>query len=171
MAALRSGNPHLAIELWANVFHQELRANLARLHHEFDPNYVISSTWSTYLSREEIQEVLISGGLGFVAASLHSNWRSATEVGSYRVTDIAAWLPEPRRYSDRRERGVTTLSSRPVARPCSSATAVRASRPCAVARCVWSAKPMPTAARTTVRRAATAAAPREFRKLQNAFMN
>lgn len=92
VAALRSGNPHLAIELWANVFHQELRANLARLHHEFEPNYVISSTWSTYLSRDEIQEALMRGGLGFVAASLHSNWRSATEVGSYRVTDIAAWL-------------------------------------------------------------------------------
>ena len=92
LAALRSGKPHLATELWANVFHQELMANLARLHHEFDPSYVISSTWSTYLSRDEIQEVLIRGGLGFVAASLHSNWRSATEVGSYRVTDIAAWL-------------------------------------------------------------------------------
>ena len=92
VAALRSGKPHLATELWDNVFHQELRANLARLHHEFEPSYVISSSWSTYMSREEIQEVLIRGGLDFVAASLHSNWRSATELGSYRVTDIAAWL-------------------------------------------------------------------------------
>lgn len=92
LAALRSGRPHLATEIWENVFHQELRTNLERLHDEFEPSYVISSTWSTYLSRDEIQEVLIRGGLGFVAASLHSNWRSATEVGSYRVTDIAAWL-------------------------------------------------------------------------------
>lgn len=92
LAALRSGKPHLATEIWENVFHQELRTNLERLHDEFEPSYVISSTWSTYLSRDEIQEVLIRGGLGFVAASLHSNWRSATEVGSYRVTDIAAWL-------------------------------------------------------------------------------
>lgn len=92
LAALRSGKPHLATELWGNVFHQELRANLARLHHEFEPRYVISSSWSTYMSRDEIQDVLIRGGLGFVAASLHSRWRSATEVGSFRVTDIAAWL-------------------------------------------------------------------------------
>jgi hypothetical protein len=92
LAALRSDEPHAATELWGNVFHQELRANLERLHDEFEPSYVISSTWSTYLSRDEILEVLICGGLGFVAASLHSNWRSATEVGSYRVTDIAAWL-------------------------------------------------------------------------------
>lgn len=92
LAALRFGKPHLAIELWANVFHQELRANLARLHHEFDPIYVISSSWSTYMSRDEIQDVLIRGGLGFVAESLHSRWRSATDVGSFRVTDIVAWL-------------------------------------------------------------------------------
>jgi hypothetical protein len=44
------------------------------------------------MSRDEIQDVLIRGGLGFVAASLHSRWRSATEVGSFRVTDIVAWL-------------------------------------------------------------------------------
>ncbi|MCX7292758.1 HAD domain-containing protein [Janthinobacterium sp.] len=94
LAALRSGKPHLATELWANVFHQELRANLARLHHEFEPIYVISSSWATYMSRDEIQEALIRGGLGFVAASLHSRWRSATEVGSFRVTDIVAWLRE-----------------------------------------------------------------------------
>ncbi|NVI84031.1 HAD domain-containing protein [Janthinobacterium sp. BJB401] len=92
LAALRSGKPHLTTELWANVFHQELRANLARLHHEFEPIYVISSSWATYMSRDEIQNVLIRGGLGFVAASLHSRWRSATEVGSFRVTDIVAWL-------------------------------------------------------------------------------
>jgi hypothetical protein len=92
LAALRSGKPHLATELWTNVFHQELRANLARLHHEFEPIYVISSSWATYMSRDEIQEALIRGGLGFVAASLHSRWRSATEVGSFRVTDIVAWL-------------------------------------------------------------------------------
>ncbi len=92
VAALRSGKPQLATELWANVFHQELRANLERLHDEFEPIYVISSSWSTYISRDEIQDVLIRGGLGFVAASLHSRWRSATEVGSFRVTDIVAWL-------------------------------------------------------------------------------
>ena len=92
LAALRSGKPHLATELWANVFHQELRANLARLHHEFEPSYVISSSWSTYMSRDEIQDVLVRGGLGFVAASLHSRWRSAIEVGAFRVTDIVAWL-------------------------------------------------------------------------------
>ena len=44
------------------------------------------------MSRDEIKEALIRGGLGFVAASLHSRWRSATEVGSFRVTDIVAWL-------------------------------------------------------------------------------
>ena len=92
-------------------------------------------------------------------------------VTEAEVLSALGEVPETRSYSDRLERGVTTLSSRPVARPGTPATAVRASRLCSSVRCVRSAKLMPTAARTNVRREVTAATPSEFRKTQGAFMN
>lgn len=97
VAALRSGFPEQFVELWANIFHESLRQNLRTLHDEFLPKFVISSTWATYLSRTEVSDVLIRGGLDFVAATLHYDWRSAIDIGNFRATDIAAWLE---RHSD-----------------------------------------------------------------------
>lgn len=92
VTALRSGSAGDFTELWANVFHDALKANLRTLYDEFHPQFVISSTWSTYLSRAEVSDVLIRGGLGFVGAALHLDWRSATEVGSFRASDISSWI-------------------------------------------------------------------------------
>lgn len=92
VSALRSGRPDQFAGLWANVFHETPRQNLRTLYDEFVPQFIVSSTWATYLSREEVSEVLVRGGLDFVAAGLHADWRSATDVGSFRATDICAWL-------------------------------------------------------------------------------
>lgn len=92
VAALRSGCPDQFAELWANVFHEALRQNLRTLYDEFTPQFIISSTWATYLSREEVGDVLARGGLAFAAAALHPDWRSATDVGAFRATEISAWL-------------------------------------------------------------------------------
>jgi hypothetical protein len=92
VAALRSGCPERFSELWANVFHESPRQNLKALYDEFLPKFVISSTWATYLSRTEVSDVLIRGGLDFVAAGLHSDWRSAVDIGNFRATDITTWL-------------------------------------------------------------------------------
>lgn len=94
VAALRSGCPDDFAELWANVFDEMPKANLRALYDEFNPRFVISSTWSTYLSRVEVSDVLTRGGLDFVAAALHVNWRSATDVGTFRATDISSWLEQ-----------------------------------------------------------------------------
>lgn len=90
--ALRSGNPDQAGELWANVFHEQLRENLKALADEFAPQFVISSSWATYLSHREISDVLIRAGLDFVASSLHTDWRTAIDLGSFRVNEIDSWL-------------------------------------------------------------------------------
>ncbi|WP_295995121.1 HAD domain-containing protein [Rugamonas sp.] len=92
VAALRSGSPDQFAELWANVFHEAACKNLRALYDEFTPHFVISSSWATYLSRGEVGDVLVRGGLDFVAAALHSDWRSATDVGSFRATEINSWL-------------------------------------------------------------------------------
>jgi hypothetical protein len=94
VSALKSRSPGDAAELWAHVFHAELRANLKTLYDAFSPQFVISSTWATYLSREQISEVLTRGGLAFVASALHQDWHSAIDVGSFRANEISTWLKQ-----------------------------------------------------------------------------
>lgn len=79
-------------ELWQWVFHYSARTNLQTLHEEFHPEYVISSSWTGFLSRDQIVEVLRRTGLEFVADNLHREWRTPKESGSYRLTEIESWL-------------------------------------------------------------------------------
>ena len=92
VAALKFGGE--AAELWENVFHMRARANLRTLYDEFAPQFVISSSWATYLSRDQVADVLTRGRLGFVAEALHEDWRSALDVGAFRVTDISRWIQQ-----------------------------------------------------------------------------
>lgn len=78
--------------LWLNIFNETARKNLRILYDEFRPKFVISSTWATYMSREQVEEVLTRSGMAFVAAALHPQWRSAVELGSSRASDIRSWL-------------------------------------------------------------------------------
>ncbi|MEO7495084.1 MAG: HAD domain-containing protein [Massilia sp.] len=87
VAALKSSAADQAVELWENVFQPAARANLRTLHDEFAPQFVISSSWATYMSQGQVSEVLARSGLGFVAEALHGDWRSAIDVGAFRVTD------------------------------------------------------------------------------------
>ena len=94
VAALKSGAADQAVELWENIFHHTAQANLRTLYDEFAPRFVISSSWATYLSREQVSEVLSRSGLGFVAEALHEHWCSAIELGAFRATEIATWLKQ-----------------------------------------------------------------------------
>lgn len=94
VAALKSSAADQAVELWENVFHPTARANLRTLNDEFEPRFVISSSWATYLSREHMCEIFTRCGLEFVAAALHPDWRSAVDVGAFRVTDISRWIQQ-----------------------------------------------------------------------------
>jgi hypothetical protein len=94
VAALKSGEADQAAELWESIFHHTARANLRTLYDEFAPQFVISSSWATYMSRGQVSEVLARSGLGFVAEALHKDWRSAIDVGAFRVTDISRWIQQ-----------------------------------------------------------------------------
>ena len=94
VAALKSSAADQAVELWENVFHSAARENLRTVYDEFGPQFVISSSWATYLSRDQVAEVLTRGGLGFVADAMHVDWRSAVDVGAFRVTDISRWIQQ-----------------------------------------------------------------------------
>lgn len=94
VAALKSKAADQTVELWENIFNHTAQANLRALHNEFAPTIVISSSWATYLSREQVSDVLSRSGLAFVAESLHENWRSAIDLGAFRATEIATWLQQ-----------------------------------------------------------------------------
>jgi hypothetical protein len=81
-------------ELWQWLFHYSARTNLQVLHDEFNPEYVISSSWTLFLDRPQIVEVLRRTGLEFVANNLHREWRTPRKQESYRLTEIEAWLDQ-----------------------------------------------------------------------------
>lgn len=79
-------------ELWQWLFHYSARANLQALHEEFEPQYVISSSWTGFLNHDQICEVLRRTDIEFVATNLHAEWCTPKEQGSYRLTEIEAWI-------------------------------------------------------------------------------
>ena len=81
-------------ELWDGLFHYSARMNLRTLHDEFFPEYVISSSWTLHFDQAQIIEVLTRTDLAFVAENLHPEWRTPRFEGSYRLTEIEAWLDE-----------------------------------------------------------------------------
>lgn len=78
--------------LWKYLFDSSACKNLHTLHDEFVPEYVISSSWASFLDRAQICEVLRRTGLEFVAENLHHDWCTQREEGSYRLTEIDGWL-------------------------------------------------------------------------------
>jgi len=86
-------------ELWELLVDASAAENLRRLHAEFEPAYVISSSWATYLDREQMCEALNRTQLQFVVEHLHSEWRTPRALSSSRRDEIEWWLQahrEPR---------------------------------------------------------------------------
>jgi hypothetical protein len=91
-SAFKEGTLDHVPELWQWLFHYSARTNLQALHDEFNPEYVISSSWTLFLDRPQIVEVLRRTGLEFVADNLHREWRTPRKQESYRLTEIDDWL-------------------------------------------------------------------------------
>lgn len=91
-----------AADLWDQLFDAKACAYLRRLHDEFFPLYVLSTSWWWILDDDKLREVLVRSGLGFAADNLHAD--SATPKGvrpGVRWAEIKAWLdlhPEYHRW-------------------------------------------------------------------------
>lgn len=79
-------------ELWANLLDAGAAENLRRLHDEFAPWFVISSSWATYLSREQMCDALTRTRLEFVVENLHAEWKTPRALSSSRHNEIEWWL-------------------------------------------------------------------------------
>lgn len=92
LAALSGDESINAGEVWQQIFHFSARDNLRQLHDEFEPRYVISSSWTLHLTREQLCETFQQTALEFVAKNLHEDWCTPRDDDSYRLTEIEAWL-------------------------------------------------------------------------------
>ncbi|MVW64338.1 hypothetical protein GPY61_30880 [Massilia sp. NEAU-DD11] len=79
-------------ELWAGLVDAEAAANLRDLNVEFSPLYVISSSWATYLDRDQMCQALTRTQLQFVVDNLHAEWRTPRALSSSRRDEIEWWL-------------------------------------------------------------------------------
>lgn len=94
IASIKAGDGDTQPELWANLVFPEGRASLSALHKEFMPLYVISSSWTNELNREQLQKVFTRTGLEFVARHLHERWMTQKNSELERAGEIAAWISE-----------------------------------------------------------------------------
>jgi len=79
-------------ELWAGLVDSCAAKNLGLLHDEFTPQYVISSSWATYLDRTKMCDVFTRTQLHFVRENLHAEWMTPRSSSWSRHDEIAAWL-------------------------------------------------------------------------------
>jgi len=83
-------------EMWECLVDAGAAENLRQLHVEFNPTYVISSSWATYLNREQMCEALTRTQLLFVVENLHDEWRTPRSLSSSRRDEIEWWLEAQR---------------------------------------------------------------------------
>lgn len=81
-------------ELWEGLIFPEGKANLTALHDEFFPSYVLSSSWTNYLTKEQTQIIFRRTGLECIAENLHNQWTTPKGSQSSRLEEIEQWIAE-----------------------------------------------------------------------------
>jgi hypothetical protein len=92
LAALAGDETVDAPAVWQQVFHVAAVEYLRQMHLEFEPQYVISSSWTLHLSKAQLIETFRRTGLEFVAENLHEHWCTPRDDDSYRLVEIDSWL-------------------------------------------------------------------------------
>jgi hypothetical protein len=96
ITTFKSGDLDAWPELWQGLVFQEARTNLMELHSEFWPQYVVSSSWSNYLSQGQMWEVFKRSGLAFVADNMQKHWTTPKADGPSRTREIENWIAKHR---------------------------------------------------------------------------
>ena len=92
-------------EMWTQLFDGDAKAYLKALHEEFEPRYVLSTSWRKFLDKEAFITVFENCGLEFVAKNLHPAvqtpafespqlaWRTPGFLSPpLRAREIGSWL-------------------------------------------------------------------------------
>lgn len=92
LAALAGDETVNSTAVWQQIFHAAAVEYLRQLHLEFEPQYVISSSWTLHLTKAQLCAAFEFTGLAFVAENLHEHWCTPRDEESYRLVEIDAWL-------------------------------------------------------------------------------
>jgi hypothetical protein len=68
---------------WKNVIETSVAEMLKPLHDEFNPLYIVSSSWANYLSRTPMSEVFSRTKLSLVHENMREKWRSSQNSKIY----------------------------------------------------------------------------------------
>jgi Swiss Army Knife RNA repair-like protein len=82
------------------IFAAQAKRVLQTVHEQLGGNlrYVISSSWRRAFSREQIERVFTTAGVGFVVASLHERWETPRRLwATDRIEEIQSWLRQHHR--------------------------------------------------------------------------
>ena len=78
--------------IWDVLFHPPAIENVMVLHEEFEPVYVLSTSWTKFLDFTSMETILMQCGLAFLVRSLHTDWETDKEPSSTRAQQIDDWL-------------------------------------------------------------------------------
>lgn len=78
--------------LWSTLFDPLATTLLNEIHKEFEPVYVLSTSWTRFMDREALVSVLRRTGLGFVSDNLSADWETQKGHNSSRSDEIKLWL-------------------------------------------------------------------------------
>ena len=79
-------------ELWQQLFHPPAIAVLQALTDEFDPHFVLTTSWLLRMDRGRCDDILKRSGLNVVADALHPHWQAPPSVGRTRLEAVELWL-------------------------------------------------------------------------------
>jgi len=88
--------------LWRDLFTDWSKTHLMALHREFNPLYVLSTSWTHFMDKGAMVTILRQTGLADVADNLHPAWETVKGMGkSDRAQEIRDWIalqPEHRNH-------------------------------------------------------------------------
>lgn len=88
--------------LWRDLFTDWSKTHLMALHGEFNPLYVLSTSWTNFMNKAALVAILRQTGLACVADNLHPAWETVKGTGyPDRVREIRDWItlhPEHRNH-------------------------------------------------------------------------
>ena len=85
--------PDRPVDLWERLFHKPAVHTLLQIIDEFNPHFVLTTSWLRLMDREGFEELFHRTGLEKVARSLHPvAWDAPQVRGETRLEAIEAWL-------------------------------------------------------------------------------
>jgi hypothetical protein len=95
MGTVDSGEKSLEdhADLWEGLFDKAAVAHLKAIHDEFEPAYVLSTSWIKMLGLNSLVLIMRQSGLDFVVNNLHLDWSTtSSQTNGVRAVEICGWL-------------------------------------------------------------------------------